>query len=230
MDKEIKILFADDDMLVCSVIEQAICDAGWKPVIVHSGRDVYEQYNRHRPSVVVLDIAMPGMSGFEVAQLIRQDDHSTPIIFYSGLADEDYLLKSIELGEKFYITKNYSEKLLISKIKSLLCEPDGKIVLTDKVVYDVFNSNLNVGNCTYHLSGINARLMKVLCENCNRMILNTYLYDACWSKSQLCLSYKKQLNKYINKLRNLLKDDRRVVISCIHGIGYSLKVNDIDNQ
>ena len=230
MDKKIKILFADDDMLVCSVMEQAICDAGWEPVIVHSGKDAYEQYLRNRPAVVVLDIAMPGMSGFEVAQLIRQDDFSTPIIFYSGLADEDYLLKSIELGEKFYITKNYSERLLISKIKSLLYEPDGKIVLTDKVVYDVFNSNLNVGNCAYHLSGIQAQLMKVLCENCNRTVLNTYLYDVCWSKSLYCLSYKKQLNKYINKLRHLLKDDRRLVISCKHGIGYSLRVNNIGNQ
>lgn len=230
MDQDIKILFADDDMLVCSVIEQAICDAGWKPVIVQSGRDAYEQYLRMHPSVVVLDIAMPGMSGFEVAQLIRQDDHLTPIIFYSGLSDEDYLLKSIELGEKFYITKNYSERLLISKIKSLLYEPDREIVLTDKVVYDVFNSNLNVGNCTYHLTGIQAQLMRILCENCNRMVSNTYLYDACWSKSLSCLNYKKQLNKYINKLRNLLKEDTRIIISCKHGIGYSLKVNDIDNQ
>lgn len=227
MDKEIKILFADDDMLVCSIIEQAICDAGWKSVIVHTGKDAYDQYLRNRPAVVILDIAMPGMSGFEVAQLIRQDDNLTPIIFYSGLADEEYLLKSIELGEKFYITKNYSEKLLISKIKSLLYEPNREIVLTDKVVYDVFNSNLSVGNYTYHLTGIQAQLMRILCENCNRMVSNKYLYDMCWSRSLYCLTYKKQLNKYINKLRKLLEDDNRVIISCIHGIGYSLKVNDI---
>lgn len=229
MDKEIKILFADDDMLVCTVVEQAIFEAGWKPVIVHSGRDAYEQYLRNRPAVVVLDIAMPGMSGFEVAQLIRQDDHLTPIIFYSGLTDEDYLLKSIELGEKFYITKNYSERLLISKIKSLIYEPNGKFIITDKVVYDVFNSDLNVGNSTYHLTGIQAQLMRVLCENRNRVVSNTHLYDMCWSKSLYCLTYKKQLNKHINKLRKLLEDDNRVIISCIHGIGYSLKVNDIGN-
>ena len=227
-NKDVRILFADDDLLITKVIERVISDQGWIPIIAHSGVEAYNLYMDNHPDVVVLDVSMPGISGFEVAQIIRNKDKATPIIFYSGLAEESFLKRAIELGERFYITKNYSEKLLVAQIKSLLptSNNDNKILFNERVGYDKVKSQLYVDTETYVLQGIQSRLMKILCDNANKFVSNKLLYEVCWDKDRWCLSYKKQLNKNINRLRQLLGDDTGVSIGCIRGEGYILQIEN----
>lgn len=222
-NREIRILFADDDFFVRSVMGSVIESHGWRAILASNGKEAYEAYQESYPNVIVLDVAMPVMSGFEVAQLIRKSDSQTPILFYSALADEKFLIQALKFGGRFYITKNYSEELLVSYIETLLPQNTRWFELADGVKYDSQNSILIKYGEEVRISGIQARLMNILCDNYNRLVSNTILYNVGWG-DRIVLNYKKQLNKNIMKLKSLFADVDEIEICCVHGEGYILKI------
>ncbi|QEK12394.1 hybrid sensor histidine kinase/response regulator [Crassaminicella thermophila] len=124
MDNSIKpkILIADDSMLNLRIIEDVIKNNGYEPVLVTSGNEVIEYVKKERPDLILLDIVMPGMDGYETCQILKNDSKikDIPIIFLTSQSRIEDIAKGFEVGAVDYINKPFHEVELISRVKTHL--------------------------------------------------------------------------------------------------------------
>ena len=113
-------LFADDDYMICDIVELLLAGERWVPIIAHNGEEAYKLYCEKQPHVIVLDVAMPVLSGIEVADKIREHDKNTPIIFYTGMVSDETMRNILLTGVNQMLMKNFSSELLVEMVRNAL--------------------------------------------------------------------------------------------------------------
>src|SRR6478672_5946058 len=126
-----RILVAEDDPDIGSLLEHYLKKAGFLATIITSGRDVMPQVKRDSPDLVVLDLMLPGLDGLQLCRAIRADPNTAaiPIIMLTAKAEESDRIVGLELGADDYITKPFSPNEVVARIKALLrrtARPDGR--------------------------------------------------------------------------------------------------------
>jgi len=121
-----KILVIDDSDLMLDIIKDIINQAGYEVITASSGKEGLELVRKHKPDLVLLDIIMPGMDGFEVCEALRNDDSNNlmPIIILTAKNKDEDKLRGLELGADDYITKPFNPRELISRVKNTLRRVD----------------------------------------------------------------------------------------------------------
>ena len=116
------ILVVDDEDLNRQLIEAQLVPEGYRVLLAASGPVALELIARHRPDLVLLDVLMPGMNGFETCRRIRQDPRSAllPVVFVTALADRDSRVRGIEAGADDFLTKPIDEPMLLARVRNLL--------------------------------------------------------------------------------------------------------------
>jgi diguanylate cyclase (GGDEF)-like protein len=117
-----KILVIDDGLFFRQQIKFILTDAGYHVVVCADGEDGLLQVKMEKPDLVLLDVAMPGMDGFEVCRILRESESNNlvPIILLTAMDDQDDKLVGLELGADDYITKPFNERELLSRIRNTL--------------------------------------------------------------------------------------------------------------
>ena len=117
-----RILVAEDDPDIGSLLEHYLKKAGFLPTIVASGRDVMPQIKRDTPDLVVLDLMLPGLDGLQLCRAIRADADTAaiPIIMLTAKAEESDRIVGLELGADDYITKPFSPNEVVARVRALL--------------------------------------------------------------------------------------------------------------
>lgn len=120
-DSSIKILIVDDEPAIILSLDFLIRKAGYIPFIARNGQEALDIVAAERPHIVVLDIMMPDVDGYEVCRRIKEDSATadTRIIFLSAKSKFDDIERGLALGADFYITKPFSNKHLMEKIREL---------------------------------------------------------------------------------------------------------------
>ena len=121
-----KILIIDDTELMVKLITDVLSDKGYMVVSAHNGADGIKMVAAEKPDLVLLDIVMPGLDGFEVCKLLRDDESNNlmPIIILTAQGNEDDKLTGLELGADDYITKPFNPRELISRVHNTLLRID----------------------------------------------------------------------------------------------------------
>ena len=116
-----KILIADDEPDILEIIQYNLQAEGFEVITAKNGNEAIEKAKRNLPDLIILDIMMPGKTGMEVCNLLRQQPafKSTLIIFLTALSDEGTEIKGLEAGADDYLTKPISPKVLLSKVNAL---------------------------------------------------------------------------------------------------------------
>ena len=117
-----KILIIDDSVVTVSMLTERVQFGGYEVISANSGEQGLEMVRRELPNLVILDIRMPGMDGFEVCRLIKGDlaTKDIPVVFVTTATQKKDLDKGKEVGCSGYITKPYDGKLLLEEIKKLI--------------------------------------------------------------------------------------------------------------
>ena len=117
------LLIVDDDEEVGRLVSLLMRSEGHEVTCVHDSREVLPLLQRHRPKVVLLDIMMPGQSGFELLRAIRADPtlKDLPVVMYTALSDEDKRAEAEKIGASGYVVKGAAWQDLYSQIKKYLC-------------------------------------------------------------------------------------------------------------
>ncbi len=149
-----KILVADDSKTNLALITDAINKLGHEVIPAHSGRQALEIYQENRPDLIILDVMMEDIDGFECAKQIRTIDREDwiPIIFLSGSVDDESIAKGIDAGGDDYLTKPFSEITLAAKIKAMQRISDMRLKLFE------MTQNLYLMSSTDSLTGVYNRL------------------------------------------------------------------------
>jgi len=230
MDK-IKVLLAEDDANLGKILKTYLEAKGFEVNLFVNGEEALLGFHKNTEyQILVLDVMMPVMDGFTLAENIRKSDKAIPIIFLSAKSLEEDKLKGFAMGGDDYITKPFNMELLLARINAIVRRIhnvyDDKVEKTDYTIGDfVFEYNhqrLNFKGTVQKLTSKEADLLKLLCEHTNEVLDRRIALNRIWKDDSYFNA--RSMDVYITKLRKYLKQDSRIQIINVHGIGFKLLV------
>ena len=215
-----KILLAEDEVGLSKAYAQVLIMQGYEVEQVYDGKAALEAANSGTYDLMIFDVMMPKMSGFEVLKALREAGNTTYVIMLTAMSELDDKIEGLELGADEYLTKPIPLKELVARIRSLERRMDtnyNENVLTfGSVKLNVSQQELSAKNSII-LAGKETKLMEVLMLNKNKKLSTEYIYNHVWSKDDdsdagyvwIYISYLKQKLKAINANVDILGEEDR---------------------
>ncbi|MDK2798671.1 MAG: two-component system, OmpR family, response regulator [Clostridiales bacterium] len=227
MVPKVKILVVDDDFNICELIRLYLEKEGYEVMVAHNGSNALETFKSEAPSLVVLDIMLPGIDGWQVCREIRRISN-IPIIMLTAKGETFDKVLGLELGADDYVVKPFEAKELIARIKAVLRRYDHKQGEIKEVVFP----NLVVNLSTYQLK-INGKEMEIppkelellyfLVSHPNQVFTREQLLQEVWGFDYLGDS--RTVDVHIKRLREKLDSDGQVwQLKTVWGVGYKFEV------
>lgn len=184
-----KVLIVDDDAAVCKVISRVVSSKGLRPEAVHSGPDALARLEEEEFDLVVLDIKLNGMDGFEVLDAIRGSDKDVPIIILSGNSESYNKLLGLENGADDYMTKPFDPAFLAAKIQALIRRNRkngaGSEVAIGELRYFPSSMKLLKNDEEVVLSTKEHSLLRLFMENPGKPFTKEELYRRAWNDGEI---------------------------------------------
>lgn len=217
------VLLIEDEKTLSSIIVDTLEGEGFSTLQAFDGQEGLRLFFDKQPDILVADVMMPKMDGFEMVRCIRVIDKTTPILFLTARSAIDDLISGFELGANDYLRKPFKMQELIIRVKALLNRTiKDKITQTTfhlgHYVFDSVSQTLVKENNIEELSHLENEILKRLCLNVNNVIDIKNLLLYLWYDDSS--SNRNSLHGYIHKLRKLLSKDERLKIINVRGIGY----------
>ena len=224
MKTKLKILFADDDLKYSLVLKRFLENEGYDVTYTGNGAMAIKEFAIVKPDLVLLDINMPEMNGFEVAEKIREQDKQTLIFFLSDRSDKNDRLKGFSLKGNDYISKPFYPEELIARIKERfeMNAPEMQEEMYN-IGHSVFNYSTNeirTGNNKTLITSRQADILRILVMNGNNAVSRDTILDSVWGNSSYANSLA--LNVQITYLRKALSNDAEISIASISKKGYMI--------
>lgn len=220
-----KILLVDDDLKNSMLLKRFIELEGYEVTYAPNGKIGYELYKEIHPDLILLDINMPEMNGFEVAKAIRQTDKRVIIFFLTDRTDKVDRLYGFSIKGNDYIPKPFYPEELIAKINERF-ESD---LMSQDVEYQLGNTLFrpNLSTVTYNgethsLSVRQSEILSILAQNIGKMVERDTILNAVWGDASY--SNSMALNVQITYIRKLLTDPS-ITITSLKKKGYILTIN-----
>jgi DNA-binding response OmpR family regulator len=226
-----KILLVEDDSSFGNVLKNYLELNDYEVVLERDGRLGLAAFQREKFDICLLDVMMPHVDGFTLAEEIRDIDPDVPLFFLSAKTMKDDILTGYKLGADDYITKPFDSEVLLMKIKAILKRNEETRQETENKEFDLgqyhFNPKLrelSAHGKTSTLSPKESELLRMLCEYKNDLLPREMALKRIWGSDTYFNG--RSMDVYIAKLRKLLKEDERIEILNIHGKGFKLIVHE----
>jgi len=224
--EKIKVLLVEDELTLSMIIQETLDEKG--EFIVHTaknGNEGLQKYHNLHPDVVVADVMMPQMDGFEMVKQIRESDRKTPILFLTARSSVDDVITGFNIGGNDYLKKPFGMGELIIRIKSLV---NRAFIEVEKFshykigsyTFDFVTQNLYSTNEKITLSNRESELLKRLCENKNQVLHTKNILLELWGNDDYFTT--RSLHVFVTKLRRKLAKDPSICILNVRGTGYKL--------
>lgn len=228
-----KILFADDDLKYSLVLKRFLEKEGYEVTYTGNGKLALEQFPVVKPDLVLLDINMPGLNGFEVAARIRKTDRHVLIFFLSDRSDKSDRLKGFDLQGNDYLAKPFYPEELLARIRERSGWREQEEVLREQyrlgnTVFDYSTNEIRTGRHKTLITSRQAEILRILAGNPNVAVDRDRLLDTVWGHVSYANSLA--LNVQITYLRKALRNDPTVGIISLSKKGYLLKCCPVDGK
>ena len=224
MKTKLKILFADDDLKYSLVLKRFLENEGYDVTYTGNGAMAIKEFGIIKPDLVLLDINMPELNGFEVAEKIREQDKQTLIFFLSDRSDKNDRLKGFSLKGNDYISKPFYPEELIARIKERFemnaSEIQEEFYHIGQSVFNYSTNEIRTGNNKTLITSRQADILRILVTNMNIVVSREVILDAVWGNSSYANSLA--LNVQITYLRKALGNDSEITIASISKKGYMI--------
>ncbi|HYK26306.1 MAG TPA: response regulator transcription factor [Steroidobacteraceae bacterium] len=221
-----KVLAVDDDRDLLELIGFALAQAGFLVVKAADGPSAVRMFDAEAPDLVVLDINMPGASGFQVCEAIRARSR-VPVMMLTVRSEEEDLIKALELGADDYLTKPFSPKTLLARIRALLrragMEGSAPPLAAGHVALDVEDHTVRIGGGEpVRLTKLELRLMQMLLSNAGRTVSSDRLLVHIWGHRNS--GDRQLLKQLVHRLRQKIETDPALprYLQTAAGAGYKL--------
>lgn len=225
MKRNNKVLLVEDDSTLSFIIQDALTREGFDVASAPDGDAGLRLFRDTAPDIVVADVMMPRMDGFEMVRLIRLIDSTVPVLFLTARTSLDDVLKGFGLGANDYLRKPFQILELLVRINALLkrnapgATEDTRIVTGDCTL-DFATQRLTVGAVTTELSHIEAVILDELFRHPNEVVEARTLMYRIWHNDDY--NNLNRLHGFIYKVRKYLSRSGRLDLLNIRGIGYKL--------
>lgn len=227
-----KILLVEDDNNLAFAIKDNLEEHGFTVVRAGDGLSGYEAYCKSKIDICVLDIMLPGKDGYALAADIRKADEQVPIVFLTAKSLPADKIKGLKLGADDYITKPFQFEELALRIEAILKRSgntDGNKVKRDffkigNYSFDFPNLELRMGNSSRTLTKKEAGLLRLLCIHQEKLLEREAALRIVWGENDYFLG--RSMDVFIARLRKYLKDDPRIQIVNVRGVGFRLTIEN----
>lgn len=224
-----KILVVDDDRVLSEVVTFMLLKEGYEVIQAYNGVMALERWKEDQPDLIVLDVNMPKMDGFEVCRQIRAED-DIPILMLTVKGEEEDILGGFELGADDYIVKPFSPRQLGARVKAILrrsgAKPHQQEVRAGELT--LYPGNRQVLIPSHHepvlLTHLETQLMEYLMVNAGRVLSMGMIIDRVWGPTG---GDRDMLRQLVHRLRLKIEDDPSdpEYIKTVPGLGYGMMVS-----
>ncbi len=208
-----RVLLLEDDVILNETITEFLEDNGYDVVSVDDGYDAMDKAYEDNFDILLLDVKVPSISGFDLLDELRNKGVKTPAIFITSLNSIDDLTKGYDSGCDDYIKKPFVLKELLIRIEALIKRDffhtkNNLIEIDENIKYDIDANALFVDNKEVSLNKKESKLLKLFLQNSNQVLSHERIYDSLWSFDE---SYSESaLRTYIKNLRKILGKEKIV--------------------
>lgn len=219
-----KILYVEDEPFLGKIVKESLESRNFEVRMVTDGNLVMKAYEQFNPDICVLDVMLPNKDGYTLGNEIRQLKPTLPIIFLTAKTQTDDVLKGFQSGGNDYIRKPFSMEELIVRINNLLQLSNNKglnatgNVQLGKYEFIPQKYELRLNETCRKLSHRETELLKIFTENRNFTVNRKEILMKIWGDDSFFNS--RNLDVYITKLRDYLKEDETLDLMTIKGVGY----------
>ena len=222
-----KLLSADDDQDLLALIAFTLSQAGYLVIKASDGLSAIKAFEQESPDLVILDINMPGASGFQVCEAIRTKSR-VPVMMLTVRGEEEDLVRALELGADDYLTKPFSPRTLLARVKALLRRAgmeNSSPLAAGRVQLDVEEHTVRVGSQSpVRVTKLELRLLQMLLANAGHTVSSDRLLMQVWGHKGA--GDRQLLKQLVHRLRQKIEVDPAApqMLQTAPGAGYRLIV------
>jgi DNA-binding response OmpR family regulator len=220
------ILIVDDEKRLVSLVESYLKQEGYRVVTAYNGKEALIAAEKEKPDLIILDIMMPEMNGYDFMRIHRAE-HDTPIIMLTARVEDDDKIVGLELGADDYVVKPFKPRELMARVRNVLrragkSEPTGKTLKVTDIVLDRDSREVLVGQRSVDLTPSEFDLLAALMSVPGRVFSRLDLLDVI--QGVRYEGYERTIDTHIKNLRAKVEDDPRNPhhIETVYGVGYRL--------
>ena len=223
-----RILVVDDEPDIVALVAYHLVKAGYRVSTASTGPDAVAQARQERPAVVILDLMLPGMSGFDVLEQLRADDSTkdVAVLMLTARKDEPDRIKGLSLGADDYLTKPFSPQELTLRVGAILRriqqgqQPQGDVLRVGPIAIDRAAHKVQGDGLDVDLTPTEFRLLLTLAERRGRVQARAHLLETVWEAAPDIQT--RTVDMHVQRLRTKLESAGEL-IETVRGFGYRLK-------
>jgi two-component system alkaline phosphatase synthesis response regulator PhoP len=220
------ILVVDDEPQIAEIARDYLRLAGFDVIVVGDGVRALETARGRQPDLVVLDLGLPRLDGLEVARVLRRES-DVPIIMLTARVEEDDRLRGLEIGADDYVTKPFSPRELVARVRAVLRRSegrhvDGDLLRVSDLTIDVARMSVRRGDEPVDLTPTEFQVLATLARHPGRVFTRAQLLDA--ARGTETEAYERAIDSHVKNIRRKLERDPHApqYLETVYGIGYKL--------
>jgi two-component system OmpR family response regulator len=222
-----RVLVVDDEPSIVDAISMTLRHQGFSVEAAETGKDALAMVTKWRPDVIVLDVMLPDVDGFEVARRLSADNEPVPILFLSALDNTEDKVRGLTIGGYDYVTKPFSLEELIARLRNILrrvgaLRDEPRRLRFADLELDEDTLEISRAGEAIELTGTELRLLRYLMLNPRRVLTREQLLDHVWGYD--FDGYPRVLETYISYLRKKIDAQGTPLLHTVRGVGYSLRL------
>ena len=222
-----RILVVDDDKEVVRLMRAYLEQAGYEVLVAYDGETAVHNLRREKPDLLLLDLMLPGMDGWEITRLMRKDANlsAIPIIMLTARVDDTDKIVGLEMGADDYVTKPYNPREVVARVKARLRSPDSfqaQVLRVGELEMDLGRREVKVNGRLVDLTPSEFNLLRVLMEQAGYVFTRSELVNKGLGSDYEGLD--RTLDSHIRNLRRKIEPDVKnpTYIETVYGVGYRL--------
>jgi DNA-binding response OmpR family regulator len=219
-----KVLIAEDDRDFGNILTQYVTISGFDVTLGRDGKEAWELFTRSKPDICVLDVMMPEMDGFTLAEKIKEAQPDLPVIFLTAKSLKEDIVRGLKIGADDYITKPFDPEVLILRINNILKRAYSSANDEFKISNTVLKYNtleLISGSSKEKLTLKEAQLLKFFIVNKNKILAREDILTEIWGEDDYFLG--RSMDVFISRLRKYISEDKNIDIRTVRGTGFILE-------
>jgi two-component system OmpR family response regulator len=219
-----KILVVDDEKKIVDIVKAYLERDGYRVIVAYDGRLALQMARSESPDLIVLDLMLPEVSGWDVCRTLRAESN-VPIIMLTALDDDSDKIVGLELGADDYVVKPFNPKELVSRVRAVLRRAEGAAVKTKRIEFaglsiDLERHEVKRGEKLVELTLTEFELLRVLAEAPGRVYSRMQLLDKVQGSAYE--GYERTIDSHIKNLRKKVETDpeRPKYVITVRGVGY----------
>jgi DNA-binding response OmpR family regulator len=216
-----KILLAEDDADLGNILSQYLEMQGYNVILARDGEEGWTRFNEGEVDICVLDVMMPKLDGFELAERIYRKSPGIPFIFLTAKGLKEDRIRGLKIGADDYITKPFDVDELVLRIQNILRRTGTPEVSTFQIgQYDFSFEELTLTGPEddHKLTMKEGMLLKYFLQHQNKLVKREEILEELWGENDYFLG--RSMDVFVSRLRKYLKKEKTVAIDTVRGTGY----------